>query len=232
MAENRQIVGVFAFCETPGAENGIFHFDENQRFYNVAKARWRVKRVDMQMQLKALLFASLLSCSNGMEAEAFLQQMSMLASAATNAANAAEKAIGLMAQSQGASSSSSQGDGGLQAATRILKNPDTYTGDDPLGFSSWKFTFCSWLCFGDPRFQKCMDNLDKLGPSDEIPPYSEVERELSMKLFAILVSYLKGRCVSLVKSLAKSKDGFRLWRALVQEFEPSSRQRSLAMPRR
>ena len=51
MAENRQIVGVFAFCETPGAENGIFHFDENQRFYNVAKARWRVKRVDMQMQL-------------------------------------------------------------------------------------------------------------------------------------------------------------------------------------
>ena len=50
-----------------------------------------------------------------------------------------------------------------------------------------------------------------------------------MKLFAILASYLKGRCLSLVKSMAKSKDGFKLRRALLQEYEPSSRQRSLAL---
>ena len=86
---------------------------------------------------------------------AFLAQMSMLATAATNAASAAERAIGLVS-SQGPSSSSGAADGGLQAATRILKNPDAYTGDDPMAFAGWKFTFCSWLSFGDPRFQKCL----------------------------------------------------------------------------
>lgn len=56
-------------------------------------------------------------------------------------------------------------------------------------------------------------------PADEIPTYTEGERELSVKLFATatLESYLKGRCLSLVKRMAKSKDGFKLWRALVQE---------------
>ena len=54
-------------------------------------------------------------------------------------------------------------------------------------------------------------------PADEIPTYTERERELSVKLFATLESYLKGRCLSLVKRMATSKDGFKLWRALVQE---------------
>ena len=90
-----------------------------------------------------------------------------------------------------------------------------------MAFSGWKFSFCSWLSFGGQRFQKCFDERDKLSPTDETPAYSEVERELSVKLFAILASYLKGRCVGMVKSLAKSKDAFGLG--------PSSRQRSLAI---
>lgn len=70
--------------------------------------------------------------------QAFLQQMSMLAAAATNAANAAEKAIGLMSSQSATASSSSgaglSGEGGLQAASRILKNPEVYNGDDPMAF--------------------------------------------------------------------------------------------------
>eukprot|EP00435_Cladocopium_sp_Y103_P020525 s4238_g5.t1 len=45
----------------------------------------------------------------------------------------------------------------------------------------------------------------------------------------VLTSYLRGRCTSLVRSFSRTKDGFRLWRALVAEFEPPSRQRSLAV---
>ena len=129
-------------------------------FTRLDRQRQRVRKAEFQMQLKALLFASWISCCNGMEGgqqgeNAFLAQMSMLATAATNAASAAERAIGLMS-SQGPSSSSGAADGGLQAATRILKNPDVYTGDDPMAFAGWKFTFCSWLSFGDPRFRKCL----------------------------------------------------------------------------
>ena len=64
------------------------------------------------------LFARFLSCCNGMEGEqAFVPQMCILASAGTNAANAGEKAIGLMAQSVGASRSNAQGEGGVHTSS-------------------------------------------------------------------------------------------------------------------
>ena len=96
-------------------------------------------------------------------------------------------------------------------------------------FSSWKFSFVSWLTFGDSRYQAAFTEIEKMNPNDEMKPYNQEERELSTKLFAILTSYLKGRCLSLVKSLSKSRDGFQLWRELHKEFEPSTRQRSLAI---
>lgn len=58
--------------------------------------------------------------------------------------------------------------------------------------------------------------------------YNQKECELSTKLFAIHTSYLKGKCLNLVKSLAKSRDGFQLGRELHKEFEPSTRQSVLA----
>ena len=54
--------------------------------------------------------------------------------------------------------------------------------------------------------------LDKFGSGEDVPLYSDVELELSMKLFAILAAHLKWRSASLVRSPAKGKDRFRLWR--------------------
>eukprot|EP00435_Cladocopium_sp_Y103_P021125 s485_g5.t1 len=184
------------------------------RSSKLEKQRLHVKKVQFRMQLKAMLFASLIQSCNGMQEggqpgeQAFLQQMTGLATAATNAANAAERAIGLLSSANGPSSSSSgaagggQDGGGLQAAARILKNPES---------------------------SKSVSNLEKLRPEEDVPAYSDIEQELSVKLFAILASYLKGKCFSLVKSFSKSRDGFKLWRALIAEFEPSTRQRSLAL---
>eukprot|EP00435_Cladocopium_sp_Y103_P025443 s995_g6.t1 len=114
-------------------------------------------------------------------------------------------------------------------ASRVLKNPDPFSGEDPYSFSAWKFGSCSWVSFGDSRFQKAFEEVEKLKPSEDLLPYSQDEQDLSTKLYAVLTSYLRGRCVSLVRSFAKSKDGFRLWRALLAEYEPPSRQRSLAV---
>ena len=89
------------------------------------RTRQREKKAQFRIQLKALLFISWVPCCSGMEnagpgENAFLHQMSMLATAATNAANAAERALGMMSSQSAASSSlHSAGDGGLQAATRI-----------------------------------------------------------------------------------------------------------------
>ena len=159
--------------------------------------------------------------------QAFLQRMANLAEAATSAANAAERALNQMSQAGAATSSSSSSiadatQAGLTMASRVLKNPESFSGEDPYSFSSWKFGFCSWLSFGDGRFQKAFEEIEKLKPAEEIKPYTSDERDLSTKLYAVLTSYLRGRCVGLVRSFSKTKDGFRLWRALVTSGGPAS----------
>ena len=189
------------------------------------------RRCQARLQLKAILFASWAVSGQAMEGgeQAFLQRMSSLAEAATSAASAAEKALNLMASSGSSGSTGDAAQAGLSMASRVLKNPDCFTGDDPHSFAAWKFGFCSWLSFGDPRFQRGLEAVEQLKQSEDIKPYSAEEQDLSVKLYSILTSYLRGRCVGLVRSLAKTKDGFRLWRALVTEYEPASRQRSLAV---
>ena len=82
----------------------------------------------VQMQLVAAIFLCSLGNARAMEEatgqsqmqEAFLQRMTSMAEAATRAAMAAEKALEKASSSGGASSIE-----GLQAASRILKPPDT-----------------------------------------------------------------------------------------------------------
>ena len=52
---------------------------------------------------------------------------------------------------------------------------------------------------------------------------------MSQKLFAVLTSYLRGRCAHLVRAEVKNKDGFRLWHTLCKEYMPNTRQRALAL---
>lgn len=198
------------------------------------KRRDAVQRCRMRLQVKAILFASWTFGCQGMEQgeQAFLQRMASLAEAATSAATAAERALSQIAQAGAASSSSSFGDAaqsGLSMASRVLKNPDAFSGEDPYSFPAWKFGLTSWISFGDSQFQKAFDEVEKLKVNEDLKPYSPEGQDLATKLYAVLTSYLRGRCVGLVRSFAKNKDGFRLWRALLAEFEPPSRQRSLAV---
>jgi len=73
----------------------------------------------------------------------FLERVTSLTEAAIAAANAATQAL---------SSMQSRASTGLESATRILKAPDVFTGEDPMVFQTWKFQFSSWLSFGDQRF--------------------------------------------------------------------------------
>ena len=54
--------------------------------------------------------------------------------------------------------------------------------------------------------------------------YTEEQKTLSTRFFAILSSYLRG-----VRSHNKVKDGFGLWYSLCHEYVPSTKQRSLSL---
>ena len=79
------------------------------------------------------------------------------------------------------------------------------------------------------RFTDKLERIEKLTTAPSITAYNEEDKEMARKLFAVLGSYLKGRCLQMVRSCSNSKDGFLLWFQMMQEFLPSTRSRSLAL---
>ena len=146
-----------------------------------------------------------------------LNQVAELARAATQAATAAA-AI--------ASQFSSRGSSSMESAVQVLKALDTFTGDD--SFMNWKTNFLSWIGYGDERYLKLIPTVEKMTKAPDISTYKE-DRELAHKFYAILSSYLRGRCSSLVRAESENRDGFKLWYYLMHEFHPQTKQRTLSL---
>ena len=187
----------------------------------IAKRRECRKLHFVRRQMIVLIFLGGMSTAHCMDQEQVLQQVSILAQAATRAATAAERAL--------ADINVGRASDGLQAASRILKSPDTFDGNDVMNFIPWKNQFASWLSFGDNRFSDRLEKIEKLTSAPSIASYPEEEKEMARKLYAVLGSYLRGRCSQMVRSCSSTKDGFLLWYQLIQEFIPSTRSRSLAL---
>ena len=182
--------------------------------------------------MKRKIMAVMFICSMGQAAamdqqqqqEAMLQRVMALAEAATRAAVAAETVAARSAQPP-----SSSGGEGLQAATKILKSPDMFSGDDALAFPGWRFQFTSWLTYGESKYVQMLQRIETMTTMPDITTYQEHEKELAHRLYAVLTSYLKGRCGHMCKAASRTRDGFAVWWQLIREFEPSTRQRSLAL---
>ena len=147
-----------------------------------------------------------------------LNQVAELARAATQAATAAT-AI--------ASQFSSRGSSSMESAVKVLKAPDTLTGDD--SFMNWKTSFVSWIGYGDERYLKLIPTVEKMTKAPDISTYKEEDKELAHKFYAILSSYLRGPCSSLVRAECENRDGFKLWYDLMREFHPQTKQRTLSL---
>ena len=206
------------------------HIDECRKRWKamsrIEKKRSHLSHGRCKKHLKVLCFVMMIHSAKGMDQQAFLDQMVEMTRAATTAASTAASAMQSMQQfQQGRGSSSS----GLESASRILKNPDVFSGDNPLEFLSWKSLFESWLTFGDSRYGGFLTKIESMKEPPRSESYTEDQKVLSTRFFAILSSYLRGRCSALVRSHNKLKDGFGLWFSLCQEYVPSTKQRSLSL---
>ena len=211
----------------------VLHLTMNRRMmshlsrgYSVHQSRVEKRRRcrtvgKLKRQLMTIILLSGISTSQCMDANQMMEQMGILAQAATRAATAAERAL--------TASNLGRAQDGLQAASRILKPPDTFDGTEVMNFIPWKQQFTSWLSFGDARFSDRLERIEKMDSAPAIGSYTDEDRELARKLYAVLGSYLRGRCSQLVRSCNQCKDGFLLWYQLVQEYIPSTRSRSLAL---
>ena len=109
----------------------------------------------------------------------------------------------------------------------LWKAPDVFTGDD--SFMNWKTNFMSWIGYGDDRYLKLIPTVEKMTKAPDISTYKEEDQELAHKFYAILSSYLRGRCSSLVRAESENRDGFKLWYDLMHEFHPQTKQRTLSL---
>ena len=159
------------------------------------RRRQRLQELCLQKKVKVVLWLSMMGSAQAMQEgspvaagsqgeRVFLERVTSLTEAATAAANAAAQAL---------SSMQSRSSTGLESATRILKSPDVFTGEDPMVFQTWKFQFSSWLSFGDQRFQEVLEKVEALrdDPADT-SSFTTEEKELSTKLYTVLATYLKG----------------------------------------
>ena len=206
--------------------NLLRHVATPEHMSRIEKRRKKRVICAMRRQFISLMFICSCSSAAAMEQDAMLQRIISLTEAATRAALSAEQTLG---QVQSMTSSAKSSSEGLQAASRILKAPDTFNGDDPMQFAPWRFQFTSWLTFGDSRYTTLLEKVESLTSAPSITTYDAPEKELAHKLYAVLTSYLRGRCSHIIKAFAKSRDGFAIWYQLMREFEPTSRQRSLAL---
>ena len=166
---------------------------------------------------KAIIWLSMIYTAKSMDGQV-LNQVAELARAATQAATAAT-AI--------ASQFSSRGSSSMESAVKVLKAPDTFTGDD--SFMNWKTNFISWIGYGDERYLKLIPTVEKMVKPPDISTYKDEDKELAHKFYAILSSYLRGRCSSLVRAECENRDGFKLWYDLMHEFHPQTKQRTLSL---
>ena len=82
----------------------------------------------------------------------FAQQIAELAQAATRAAQAAT-AVAERVGSKGGMAS------GMESASKVLKNPDVFNGEDAASFMGWKLNFETWMSYGDERFSELLGKV-------------------------------------------------------------------------
>ena len=101
------------------------------------------------------------------------QRLAAVTEAATRTAMSAEQVMSKIQSMSGGSSGASEG---LSAASRILKPPDTFSGDDLMTFASWRFQFKSWLPAGDKRCTALLEKIKTLTAPPVISTYDDRQK--------------------------------------------------------
>ena len=112
---------------------------------------------------------------------------------------------------------------GSRADPRTLVKPDVWSpGTVDEEQPTWSFLFKSYLAFVEEEFMNDLEHVEK-----DLEQEEDVQKG-AKKLYAYLVSFVKGRPLPIVRSVTDT-DGFRAWQGLCREFQPKTRQGELGI---
>ena len=131
-----------------------------------------------------------------------------------------------------ATATSSQQSQASVKESRFVKAPDVFAPkslDEELsGWPEWAFCFKNWLSVQDDAFREDLKRVETATSIVAFDSYEAGAKTRAIRLYAILATYLRNRPLRILRSVTDG-DGFRVWRALVDELQPSSRPRALML---
>ena len=117
--------------------------------------------------------------------------------------------------------------------SKWVKSPETFKPESRSQelqmWDEWKFSSTHYIKAVDPEMGKLVDQVSA-NPKDDygLGFMEESTKNMAIRLYGMLVTYIRGRPLQLIRHLGDS-DGFKAWNILLKEMEPSTRQRSLAL---
>ena len=116
--------------------------------------------------------------------------------------------------------------------SKYVRSPDVFnpksTDEEQSLWPEWSFTFKQWMAIQSEEFTADFEKAEQADDIVAFEAYSPEIRARSVRLYAVLSTYLRGRPLRILRSV-KQNDGYRVWRMLKDELQPSSRPRALAL---
>ena len=160
--------------------------------------------------------------------------VAQLIQAATDAARAAADAAAALRDVQASRGTGLSGKG-FSEASKVIRQPDPFGSENhEEDLSKWQdFTvnFKAWLFYGDSGFESDLHRVETNYASTPIEfPRSEPNdvQERCKQLFNILTGILRGKPLRLLRQTSE-RNGFEVWRKLVQLFSPKTKSRSISL---
>ena len=169
-----------------------------------------------------------------MAADGGALDVSQLIQAATDAARAAADAAAALREAQASRGTGLSGKGFSEAST-VIRQPDPFGSENhEKDLSKWQdFTvnFKAWLFYGDSGLETALHRIETNYASTSIEfPRAEPNdvQERCKQLFNILTGILRGKPLRLLHQTSE-RNGFEVWRKLVQLFSPKTKSRSISL---
>ena len=210
-----------------GSQNTLNHLSQHRRKWNGSlRSRWESK-----MKLRSLawifLYVNSMNVAHGMDAaqaSELLSRVMDLSAAATTAAQVTSNVLKKMEEREENHGKPRFGDG-----AKILKAPETFEVDDPVRYTLWKEQFTNWIVFCEAKYAALLEEAEKSDHTMDMVDFTDESKDLSLKLYSILSSYLKGPALQLVRAHSSDRNGFGVWQKLKEVYAPRTRPRTLAI---
>ncbi|CAE7625122.1 unnamed protein product [Symbiodinium necroappetens] len=122
--------------------------------------------------------------------------------------------------------------GGQWKESKWIKSPEVFHArnlDEEVAlWPDWSFGFKNFMAVQDDEYRGDFEKAEKATAWVSFEHYSPALRARSLRLYSVLASYLKGRALKILRATTNG-DGFRVWRQLTEELQPTTRPRTLAL---